>query len=80
METTLSIDKFSEVSSSEEKALIHSSEQHKKNRILFKRPKSLIRRTLRISNPKIKIGIVLRTVFGGIIFLTDVVINFWYSI
>ena len=44
----------------------------KKNRISLKIPKSLNRRALRISNPKIKKGIVIGSDLGGLVFFVEI--------
>ena len=70
-ETSLKMDNISEVSATEEKLLDDHSEQSKKHRISLKRSKSLSRRSLKISNPKIKKGITIGSVLGTILLFMD---------
>lgn len=64
-DTTIKEENIVEIINNEEKPLVSHSELDKKNRISLKRPKSLTRRAVKISNPKIKKGIVIGSVLGG---------------
>lgn len=75
-ETSLKMDNFNEVSATEQKLLDGHSEQYKKHRISFKRTKSLTRRSLKISNPKLKKSITIGSVLGTILlFMDDVIVE-----
>ena len=64
-DTTIKEENIVELINNEEKPLVSHSELDKKNRISLKRPKSLTRRAVKISNPKIKKRIVIGSVLGG---------------
>lgn len=71
-DTTIKDENIVEGINNEEKSFSSHSEWDKKNRISLKIPKSLNRRALRISNPKIKKGIVIGSDLGGLVFFVEI--------
>ena len=71
-DTTIKEENIVEIINNEEKPFVCHSELDKKNRISLKRPKSLTRRAVKISNPKIKKGIVIGSDLGGLVFFVEI--------